>query len=171
MSGSVPRVSILMTVFNAAPFVGTAIDSVLAQSYHDWELVIVDDGSTDGSTAILSTYQDPRIRVTLLAQNIGRTPALRRAFAMARGTYYAVLDADDVSRKDRLARQVEYLDGHPDVVLIGSWARYIDRQGSEFGYWQPPVDAQDLREFLGWANPIVHSALSLRSGKRRGRIP
>lgn len=160
----VPRVSILMTVYNASEFVRIAVDSVLAQSLTDWELIVVDDGSTDGSTEILTSYTDERIRVTALLRNVGRTPALRRAFEMARGEYFAVLDADDISRPDRLETQVAYLDAHPDVLLVGSWARYIDASGVVVGGWRPTYDLVELRALLGWTNPVVHSSAMYRGG-------
>lgn len=160
---SLPRVSVLMTVHNAAEFVPIAIASVLTQSFCDWELVVVDDGSTDASPTILRSYADPRIRVRLLPHNIGRTPALQQAFEMGRGEYFAVLDADDVSRADRLATQVAHLDAHPEVLLVGSWARYIDEGGRVTGGWHPPSDSVELHEIFGWANPIVHSSAMYRA--------
>lgn len=160
---SSPRVSVLMTAHNAAPFVARAVDSILAQSFADWELIAIDDGSDDGTAAILRSYRDPRVRVMVLPKNIGRTPALRVAFAAAHGEYIAVLDADDVSSSERLAVQVEYLEAHPEVVLVGTWARYIDAEGQVIGSWHPPMDAQALRETLGWSNPIVHSSAMYRA--------
>ena len=155
-----PRVSVLMTVYNAAPFLRESIESILAQTFGDWELVIVDDGSTDASAAMLSGYTDPRLHVFTFARNTGRTPALRHALAHARGEYIAVLDADDIAYPDRLRRETEFMDAHSRVVLVGSWVRYIDRHGEPAGAWTPPPDG--LYDQLGARNVIVHSSVMYR---------
>ena len=157
------RVSVLMTIYNAEPYLKEAIDSILTQKFSDWELIAVDNGSTDQSTEILSTYDDPRVRVFTLPENTGRTPALRYAFEQARGEYIAVLDADDVALPERLARQVEFLDNHPEVVLVGSWVQGIDETGRITSTLEPPTNSEELHDCLGWANPMVHSSVMYRS--------
>ncbi len=122
----------------------------------------MDDGSTDGSAAVLAGYSDPRIKGFSFPKNIGRTPALRHAFGQASGEYVAVLDADDISHPERLKRQVEFLDSRPDVVLVGTWAERIDEQGRVIDHWQPPVKTEELYDRLGWLNPIVHSSAMYR---------
>jgi len=151
-----------MTVYNAEPYLAESIESVLAQSEPSWELIAVDDGSTDGSAAILARAADPRVRVVTLARNEGRTRALRHACAHARGDYIAVLDADDIAHPRRLERQREFLDRHPQVALVGSWAEQIDLHGNVIAYYKPPVDPEALHESLGWTNPLVHSSAMFR---------
>ena len=158
-----PRVSVLMTIYNAEPYLKVAIDSILTQTFSDWELIAVDDGSKDQSTEILSTYDDPRVRVFTLPENAGRTPALRYAFEQAKGEYIAVLDSDDVALPERLARQVEFLDNHPEVVFVGSWAQIIDETGRITSTLEPPTGSEELRDCLGWAIPMVHSSIMYRS--------
>jgi glycosyltransferase involved in cell wall biosynthesis len=158
----VPRVSVLMTVYNAEAFLRTTIESLLSQTYLDWELIVVDDGSKDASASILASYADPRIKIDTAAANIGRTPALRRAFDQARGEYIAVLDADDLAATSRFSKQVAFLDANRDVALVGSWVKYIDERGSEFEDFTPPVNPDELRDSLGWFNPIVHSSAMYR---------
>ena len=158
-----PRVSVLMTVHNAAPYLRQAIDSILNQTCSDWELIAVDNGSTDESPNILASYLDPRIRVTALVEDIGRTPALRLAFDRVRGAYIAVLDADDRAHPARLTRQMAHLDEHPDVVLVGTWALHIDEAGHVVDRWTVPTDPQALHEWIGWGNPIVHSSAMYRA--------
>jgi glycosyltransferase involved in cell wall biosynthesis len=162
MNVGTPRVSVLMTVYNAEAFLQESIGSVLAQSFLDWEMVIVDDGSTDTSALILASYDDPRIKVVSLVKNIGRTAALRYGFDQTHGEYIAVLDADDVAYPGRLARQVDFLDTHADVVLVGSWVEHIDKSGKLISLWAPPVAPQKLVDHLGWHNPIVHSSVMYR---------
>jgi len=157
-----PRVSVLMTVYNGAMFLRESIDSILAQTFPDWELIAVDDGSTDASPLILAAYSDSRVRVFPLAKNIGRTPALRYAFDNARGEYIAVLDQDDISHPARLERQVKYLAQHPDVVLVGSWAENIDQVGQVFDRFSPPTDHNEIIDLLGYNNPFVHSSVMFR---------
>ena len=151
-----------MTIYNAEPYLQAAIDSILVQTCPDWELIAVENGSTDKSMSILKGYSDPRVRVFPFEKNIGRTPALRFAFDQARGDYIAVLDADDISSPDRLARQVEFLDRHFDVVLVGSWAQHIDEHGKVFDVFEPPENQEELQDCLGWTNPIVHSSAMYR---------
>lgn len=152
-----------MTIYNAAPYLGKSIDSLIAQSFPDWELIAVENGSRDESAAILLQYRDPRIRVFQLESNIGRTPALRYAFSKAAGEYIAVLDADDVAQQQRFLKQVSYLDSHPETVLLGTWAEYIDSDDRVVGEWVPPTDPGALLKIMASRNPIVHSSAMYRS--------
>lgn len=161
-SDNSPRVSVLMTIYNAGDYLREAIDSLIQQTFSDWELIAVENGSTDHSPSILSSYNDPRIRVFPLDQNIGRTPALRYAFERAQGEYVAVLDADDISNPARLKRQVQYLDRCQDVSLLGTWVKVVDENGKHVGDAKPPADKKKLYEILGWANPFVHSSTIYR---------
>jgi len=158
-----PRVSVLMTIYNAEPYLQEATDSILTQKFSDWELIAVDNGSTDQSAETLSAHNDQRVRIFTFPENIGRTPALRYAFEQARGEYIAVLDADDVALPERLGRQVEFLDNHDDVVLVGSWAQGIDETGRITSTLEPPINTEELHDCLGWANPMVHSSVMYRA--------
>src|SRR5262249_44460136 len=127
---SQPSVSVMMPVYNAERYVGKAIESVLNQTLSDFELVIVNDGSTDGSLEILQEYaaRDPRIRLTS-RPNVGLVGSRNELLDAARSNLVACMDADDISRSDRLERQVEYLRAHPDCVLVGSRVIIIDPDG------------------------------------------
>src|SRR6186713_2063521 len=107
-----PPVSVLMPTHNAAAFVTASIESLLAQTFTDFELIVVDDGSTDATLDVLAAIDDPRLTVIASPDNQGPVHARNRAFAAARGRYIAALDADDLCHPERLARQVAYLDGH-----------------------------------------------------------
>jgi len=115
-----PVVSVLMTTWNGAGFIGASIASVLAQSFTDFELIVVDDGSTDATPRVLAAIGDPRLRVLRQAVNGGVVAARNAGFLAARGRYVAALDHDDLSHRERLARQVAYLDAHPGVVLVAT---------------------------------------------------
>ena len=151
-----------MTVYNAGIYLSKSIDSLLAQSYLDWELIVVDDGSSDESLQILKKYSDIRINIFSFEENKGRTFALRFAFDKAHGEYIAVLDADDISTEDRLSKQIKILDFNPDVGLVASWAQLIDEDGNIFDYYQPPISQDELMNSLGWTNPIIHSSVMYR---------
>lgn len=158
-----PRVSVVMTVHNGAAFLREAVDSLLAQGFADFELVVVENGSTDDSPAILASYEDPRIRVFPYPRNIGRTRALNEALRRTRGALIAVLDADDVAMPDRLERQVAHLDARPEVVLLGGCYRklYVDGSSGE-EVLGGPFDHAALLDALAGDNPFCHSATMFR---------
>jgi glycosyltransferase involved in cell wall biosynthesis len=157
-----PRISVLMTIYNAAPYLRAAIDSLIAQTFPDWELIAIENGSIDGAVDILNSYSDSRIHLHKFESNIGRTPALRVALDNARGEYIAVLDADDVAYPQRFQLQVEFLRTNPEVALVASWAHYIDKGGKIIGEFTPPVAANELRDCLGWTDPFAHSSAMYR---------
>jgi len=114
---AVPRVSVAMAVYNGERYLRQAVDSVLAQTFCDFEFLIVDDGSTDSTPEILAGYGDRRVVVISNSQNVGLTRSLNRCLERARGEYVARMDADDVSMPTRLEKQAAYLDRHPAVGL------------------------------------------------------
>lgn len=125
-----PTVSVLMSVYNDESYVQNAIDSILDQTFEEFEFIVVDDGSTDATRDVIDTYSDDRIRLVENESNIGLTRSLNRALDYARGRYVARQDADDISRMDRLERQVSYLNRHPNVAMVGSGAVLVDESGN-----------------------------------------
>jgi glycosyltransferase involved in cell wall biosynthesis len=121
-----PTVSVIMSAFNAEAFLREAVDSVLAQTFQDFELIIIDDGSADRTPELLAEYSDPRIQVICNQSNLGAGAARNRGLGLARGKYIAVQDADDTSVPDRLAQQVAYFEAHPAVGLIGATQFYVN---------------------------------------------
>ncbi len=121
-----PRVTVLLAVHNGEPYLGGAIESVFAQTSKDFELLVVDDASTDGTAALLAALRDKRVRILRNETNLGQVPSLNRGLREARGEYVARLDADDWCRPTRLARQVAALDAEPRVGLVGSWLDVVD---------------------------------------------
>ena len=158
---SVPAVSVLMSVRNGAPWVGDAVQSVLAQTAPDLELIVVDDGSTDATGAVLGSIADPRLRVERQPPR-GLTPSLNRALALARAPLLARLDADDLARPERLARQRAFFDAHPEVGLLGTAASEVDTGGREIRVVRPPEDDALIRRALIRRNPFVHSSVMMR---------
>ena len=163
-----PRVSVLMTIYNSDLYLKEAIDSLIDQSFMDWELIAVENGSSDKSVAILNNYQDSRIRVFPFSENIGRTPALRFAFDKAQGEFVAVLDSDDVSSSERISTQVSFLDLNPKILLAGSWVEYIDGSSNILSTSKITTDTKKLRDCLGWMNPITHSSVMFRKSAAKG---
>ncbi len=125
-----PLISVLMPVYNAERYLAEAVESILNQTLGDFEFLIVDDGSTDGSLRILERYasRDPRIRLTS-RPNTGYLVALHEMLAVARGEFLARMDADDIALPERFERQVEYFRSHPEVVVLGTRILVIDHDG------------------------------------------
>jgi glycosyltransferase involved in cell wall biosynthesis len=161
---SAPRVTVLMPVRDGARWLREAVDSVLAQTLDDLELVVVDDGSVDGTASILARYaaQDQRVRV-LTQTPEGLVVALNRGLAAVSAPLVARLDADDVALPQRLERQVCHLDQHPEIALLGSWAEGIDGSGRATTELRPPPQPERLAELMLRINPFVHSSVIFRT--------
>lgn len=158
---SVPAVSVLMSVYNGAPWVGDAVASLLGQTAGDIELIVVDDGSTDSTPAVLAAIRDSRLRV-YREPHAGLTRSLNRALRLATAPLVARLDADDVALPERLERQRAFLDAHPGVGLLGTGAREVDEAGREIRRIRPPEDDGTIRSALIRYNPFVHSSVVMR---------
>lgn len=160
-----PLISVLMPVYNAAAYLDKALDSLLAQSFSDFECICVDDGSTDHSLAVLEdcAKRDPRIRV-ISRPNTGIVGALNDALAAARGRFIARMDADDWCTPDRFEKQVHYLQQHADCVAVGTWCTRTDPYGSPTGTLEPPLDHETIDAALlrGDGTVIVHATLLMR---------
>lgn len=155
-----PRVSVLMPVYNAAKDLPAALDSVLAQSWRDFEFVIVDDGSEDESPAIVAARRDPRIR-HLRRPHGGFAAALNHGLDEARGEYVARMDADDVCEPERLAEQVRFMDAHPRIGISGAFVRALLPDGSA-RRWIFPCDPAVLRAGLLFEPGLAHPTAILR---------
>lgn len=166
MSDKVPLISVCMPVYNAGRYVAQAVESILAQTLGDFEFLILDDGSTDDSLAVLRGYEarDSRIRLTT-RPNKGLAPTLNELVDQARGEFLARMDADDIALPERFARQVEYLRAHPDCVLVGCRVRLIDPEGDPLCDWCTRQDHESLdATFLRGerSTEISHPAIMMR---------
>lgn len=159
-----PRVTVLVAVKDGLPWVREAVESVLAQTWKDCELLVVDDGSADGTAEAVEGYGDPRIRVLRNERNVGQVPSLNRGLEQARGEYVARLDADDRMLPERLARQVAVLDAEPSVALVGTWMDVVDEQGRLWAELRGRI--RDFPEFvlaiLADRYPFAHPSLMVR---------
>jgi GT2 family glycosyltransferase len=164
MLNSNPHVSVLMPVFNAAPFLVQSVASIIEQDYRDWELICVNDGSRDGSANILQQFAaiDSRIRV-IEQSNSGIVAALQNAIAQSRGQLLARMDADDIAITSRFGKQVDYLAQHPDVVVVGGAALEIDVDGDPLRITRHPNDSSELvKRLLTRQSALIHPSVMMR---------
>ncbi len=162
--GRNPRVTVLITVHNGARHLRPAIESVLGQSYGDFELLIVDDGSTDDTRQIIRSYRDARIRLTECGANIGIPRAANKGLREARGELVARQDADDISHRSRLGCQVEFMDRNREIAMVGAQVRFIDDAGAPMraGGWHKAQSQSGIRWQLMFDSPFNHSTIMFR---------
>ena len=159
-SESVPLVSVLTPVYNAEAYLDEMLASLRRQTLTDFEVVLVDDGSSDASGSMLerAAQVDPRFRLLSLPSNQGIVAALNHGLESCRGTYVARMAADDIAFPDRLERQVGYLEKHPEVVVLSTSLAYIDSDGRSMG----KVRRTALSGSLLRANPLLHPTVMFR---------
>jgi glycosyltransferase involved in cell wall biosynthesis len=160
MTGTPPRISVLMPVHNGADFLRPAIDSILAQTCTDFEFLIIDDGSTDSSFAICSEYRDPRIRLERNETNLGLIATLNKGLGLVRGEFVARMDCDDICLPRRLEKQLAFLDKHPDVGICGTWFEKFHDGGSEI--IEVPAEDAYIRFSLVFDNAFGHNTIMMR---------
>ena len=157
-----PRVSVLLPVYNGDRFLRESIDSILAQDFSDFELIVINDGSSDDSGAIIKGYRDDRIRY-VVQDNQGLPAALNRGLEMANGDILVRQDQDDISLPERISRQVRRLDEDETLALVGSWAEIIDETDMPDGrVHRHPTELAALRLESMFNTPFVHSAVAIR---------
>lgn len=155
-------VSVLLPVYNCEKFVAEAIDSILTQSFNDFELIIVNDGSTDRSAEIIRSYTDPRIVYIENDQNAGLVRVLNSGLSMAQGVFIARMDADDISYPGRFEKQVSYLLAHPEIGVVGSAMQEINSEGRDLSSCRFPENHDLIAWALCFRNPIVHPSVMMR---------
>ena len=159
-----PLVSVVMPVYNAERYLGESIDSILGQTFQDFELLLVDDKSRDSSPEIAAGYAacDPRVRTVRLDTNQGSVRARNIGIAEARGKYYAVQDSDDISLPERLQLQVDFLEANPELAVVGAASLIIDENGDVRASRTYPSDPEKVKKNAILANPFAHSATTVR---------
>ena len=151
-----------MSVYNGERYLREAVQSILTQTYSDFEFIIVDDGSTDDTWELLSRYGDPRIRLVRNAENLGLVKSLNKGLTLARGSLVARQDADDTSLPKRLEKQVLYLERHPEVGLLGTWLYVTDASGRHLAVRQRPGIDAEIRWHMLFENAFGHTAVVFR---------
>src|SRR5258708_5626188 len=160
-----PLVSVVMPVYNGSKYIAEATDSILNQTYKNFELLIVDDGSTDDSWEIIQDYKQrfPNIiRIFKLEKNCGAFNATNFLIGHAKGKYLAPMDSDDVSRHDRLLKQVSFLENSPEVIVLGTQANIINENEEYVGIKKLPLDHKKIYEEFGVFHPLVHPSCMIR---------
>lgn len=159
-----PRVSVIIPTYNREHVVQDAIRSILAQTFVDFEVIVVDDGSTDSTASAVRAIKDPRVRLVRHARNRGIPQARNTGLDQARGEYIAWLDSDDVARPDRLQAQVRYLAEHPSVAMVGSCAGKLGPKGArKWGARVPPLGSSDVGAWLLFRSAFQQSSVTGRA--------
>ncbi len=153
------RVSVLMPVYNGERFLREAIESILSQTYRDFEFLIINDGSNDRSVEIVESYHDPRIKLVHNEKNLGLITTLNKGIEIAEGRYIARMDADDISLPRRLEKQVSFMDGNPDVAVCGTW---VETFGAQKILWRYPLVPEAARCRLLFLPPVAHPSAIIR---------
>ncbi len=155
-----PYVTVLMCVYNGQTYLREAILSILNQTFTDFEFLIIDDGSTDGSASIINSFIDPRIYYVSNGENKGLHYSLNRGLELAEGTYIARMDCDDISALTRLEKQVAFMDTHPDISVCGTWVETIgDNAGFVKKYF---TDPDDIHANLLFNTSLAHPSVLMR---------
>ncbi|MPZ76995.1 MAG: glycosyltransferase [Deltaproteobacteria bacterium] len=160
---STPEISVVMPAYNATAYLDKSVRSILGQTFQDFEFIIINDGSTDTTTAILKRYAELDDRIRLYDQeNQGMISALNRGCRLARGRYIARMDADDVSFPRRFEKQLEYMERHPQIGILGTWIYNVDENGAVRGTWCPPTDPKILKWTNFFGVCVSHSTVLMR---------
>ena len=157
MQTKTPKISVLMSAYNSEKYIAEAIESILNQTFKDFEFIIINDGSTDKTAEIIEKYakKDVRIRFVNNTKNQGIIAALNPGFAMCRGEYIARMDSDDISTPERLATQVAYLDAHPEVDLCSCGMELF---GAKQEIWVREANVEDVKITALFHSPILHAS-------------
>lgn len=159
-SSSAPLVSVIMSVKNGLPYLPETLQSVLEQTYTQWEMIIVDDGSTDNTWELLQGYSDPRLK-PLKQENTGVATAKNRAVAQSRGKFLAIIDGDDIWLPRKLEQQVHFLENNQDYVAVGGYADMIDYDGTYIYTEKKPITDAEIRRQQEFRNPWTHSSVMI----------
>ena len=162
VNSSVP-LSVLMPVFNAEKYLQEAIESILNQTFVDFEFIIINDGSTDGSKNIILSCSDSRIRYVENETNLGLIPTLNKGLGLCSGKYIARMDADDISLPDRLERQYRFMEKHPDIGVCGTWAKVIDAHNTVKGKIVNQTHPLFVSIHLLFSVPLAHPSCFIRT--------
>ena len=148
-----------MPVYNGATYLNEAIDSILNQTYNDFEFLIIDDGSTDGSVKIIKSYDDNRIRLVENRNNLGQSETLNKGLSLAKGKYIARMDQDDISMPERLKKQFEFMENNSDIDVCGSWLQLM---GKHDGIVELETDSERIKINLLTNQNLAHPAVMIR---------
>jgi glycosyltransferase involved in cell wall biosynthesis len=161
-----PLVSIILPAYNCEKYISESVSSILQQVYDKFELIIINDGSTDNTSSILASITDQRMRVLSNDGNKGLIYSLNRAIDESKGEYIARMDADDIAINDRIEKQVHWLLHHPDTAAVGSFINIIDENGKEKHAWKLDRDtssSDEIRKIMPKENCLAHPTIMIRA--------
>ncbi|MFT4092477.1 MAG: glycosyltransferase [Niabella sp.] len=158
-----PLISIILPVYNSEKYLAQAIESILSQSFTNFEFIIINDASTDQSRSIIGFYRDSRIRIVDNIKNRGNYACRNAGLKLARGAFIAVMDADDIAEPDRFKIQYRFLKKNDGIGLVGSHCRVIDKHGNETGYYTKAVHHAQIKTMLLRDNHFVHPSVLMRN--------
>jgi glycosyltransferase involved in cell wall biosynthesis len=151
-----PVISVVMPVYNSGQFLNLAIESILDQTYTDYEFIIINDGSTDHTESVILSYTDSRIKYFKNPINLGIVATLNKGIELAKGTYLARMDADDISLPERFEKQHHFMESNPKIAVCGSQAFYINTMGIKTGQTDLPVQGNKIKAQLLFYNTFIH---------------
>lgn len=154
-------VSVIMPVYNAEDHIRESIESVLNQTYSNFEFIIIDDGSTDSSLEIIKQYNDERIKV-LEQDNRGVAISLNKGISISKGTLIARQDSDDISLPNRFEKQCEFMNANPNISLLGTYSQLIDEENNVIKSYTAPSENNKLRDLTFKKNPFIHGSVMIR---------
>jgi glycosyltransferase involved in cell wall biosynthesis len=163
---NVPAVSVVLPAYNCEKYIAKAIESVLHQTFTDFELIIINDGSTDNTESIIHTFDDQRIVYLINSNNQGLVYTLNKAITHANGKYIARMDADDICLQERLAKQKAFLDQNEDITVVASTIEFINEQEEKTGIWEldkQTITPAQIRRAILKQNCIAHPTVMMRS--------
>lgn len=158
----VPKISVVMSVYNGEKYLKEAVESILNQSFDDFEFIIINDASTDSSLQILESYKDSRINIINNGKNIGLTKSLNKGVGLAKGKYIARMDSDDISEESRFEIEYSKLEQNPQITVVGSNVQHIDSEGNELEVVKYPETQEEHIGNIFFANTLVHSTTMFR---------
>ncbi len=167
---NIPTVSIVIATYNREKFIGEAIDSALAQTYFDWEIIVIDGASEDNTHRVVESYvtRESRIRYMMIEKNLSKAAAYNKGLELARGRYIAPLDSDDIwLDKDKLKKQVEFLDANPDYAMLGGGIMHIEVNSKPIKKVLFPIYDSLIRNIILQYNPFAQSTLLYRKSAAR----
>ena len=156
-----PLVSVVLPVYNRPSVINT-INSILAQTYHNFELLIIDNASTDNTAEIISRIEDDRIKLVINNENRGQTYSINRGLELSKGKYIARIDADDLMTPERLEKQVKFMEDNPDYGLVGCWVQYITLDDKKAFAVRMPISDRSMRVMQTIACGMFHPAAMMR---------
>ena len=157
-----PSISVIMSVYNGERYVAKAVESVLSQTFSDFEFVVIDDGSTDSTFEILSQFSDRRIILLRNEKNVGLVSSLNRGIQASSGKYLARVDADDACHSDRLKQQHAFMEQNPEIGVLGTWMEQFDENGNSLGVLTTPLSHEMIRWKLLFETTVFHPTIVMR---------